>query len=72
MKYSLTGSQITRGPTMPAATLDRWQRKEKHTHIHLQEHVIFSNLIWPEFGKKRYNNNKQNQAQLLYYHFEEL
>jgi len=25
------GSQITRGPTMPAVTVDRWQRQEKHT-----------------------------------------
>merc|ERR1712004_570228 len=25
------GSQITRGPTMPAVTVDRWQREDKHT-----------------------------------------
>jgi len=33
------GSQITRGPTMPAVTVDRWQRQEKHTvnlFLHLQ------------------------------------
>ena len=56
MKYSLTGSQITRGPTMPAVTVDRWQREDKHTvnlFLHLQSDVIFSfsNLIGPEFGK---------------------